>query len=264
MQGRAEALDLGLFRHIESQTTDSDKRALLALQNVCRDRFGAYSYLEIGSHLGGSLQPFVVDPLCEAIVSIDPRPQVQDDERGPSPGYEYPDNSTERMLELLRQVPGADLTKLRTIEAGTEAIAPAEVEERPRFCFIDGEHTNASAFRDACFCAAVVARPALILFHDRHAVASGIARFLFCVPGFAYPLRDYMLVVELGGVTAFRSPHVSELRIRPGEWSLANRLRVAPRITGANGLVDALRARAAIRTRLRQAATRSRSRLPRA
>ena len=40
-----------------------------------------YSYLEIGSLLGGSLTPFLRDKKCKKILSIDKRNQVLDDER---------------------------------------------------------------------------------------------------------------------------------------------------------------------------------------
>ncbi len=72
-----------LFNHIPSQTTLNDKRALLALHEVNRARTnGNFVYLEIGSHLGGSLQALVLDPACSKIISIDPRPHKFADERG--------------------------------------------------------------------------------------------------------------------------------------------------------------------------------------
>ena len=43
---------------------------------------GPFRYLEIGSHLGGSLQALVADPRCMEIVSIDTRPDSQPDDRG--------------------------------------------------------------------------------------------------------------------------------------------------------------------------------------
>ncbi len=62
-----KALDISLFRHIASQTTSADRMSLLALQLATRDMWGDYSYLEIGSHLGGSIQPHLPDPKCKRI-----------------------------------------------------------------------------------------------------------------------------------------------------------------------------------------------------
>ena len=71
---RLDTLDTSLFAHIRSQSTDDDKRTWLALQRAVRRLKGPYSYLEIGSYLGGSIQPYLVDPLCRRIYSIDRRP----------------------------------------------------------------------------------------------------------------------------------------------------------------------------------------------
>lgn len=123
LAGRLQALDIDLLRQIESQTSDEDKRSILALEAACGDVYGSFTYLEIGSHLGGSLQSFVADPRCEAIFSIDPRPLVVRDNRREE-GFEYPDNSTGRMLGLLEQVREADLSKLQTFETSTRELSP--------------------------------------------------------------------------------------------------------------------------------------------
>jgi hypothetical protein len=94
---RLRALDLHLFDAIPSQTSRRDRRCLLAMQVVCRERFGEYAYLEIGSHLGGSLQTHVLDPRCRRLYSIDSRPNVQPDDRGKLDLY--PGNATERMVK---------------------------------------------------------------------------------------------------------------------------------------------------------------------
>ena len=91
-----DAIDTGLFAMIPSQTTDEDRRTLLSIQRFIRKN-GEYAYLEIGSHLGGTIQPHYLDPRCSLIYSIDKRPPFQPDERGRN--FDYPDNSTEKMLE---------------------------------------------------------------------------------------------------------------------------------------------------------------------
>src|SRR5215207_9651998 len=89
-------LDLKLFSRIPSQSSDSDKRSLLAIQAAVRELRETYVYLEIGSYLGGRIQPYLPDDRCSKIYSIDKRPSVQEDARGLS--FYYANNSTERMM----------------------------------------------------------------------------------------------------------------------------------------------------------------------
>jgi hypothetical protein len=221
LDDRIAALDLNLFAHIESQTNPDDKRSLLALQGAVRAR-GPYTYLEIGSHLGGSLQPFVIDPLCERIVSIDSRPEVVPDERFEA-GVPYAGNSTERMLALLADLSGADISKVDTIDASTEAIDPTDIDVNPALCFIDGEHTNRAALRDARFCGAV-APSAAIAFHDAPTIYRAVGRFVRETSGFVYQMRESMFVVEAEPVL-FRE--VQSMVRRPAVWQVANRVGAA-------------------------------------
>jgi hypothetical protein len=198
---RIARLDVALLDTIDAQLTPDDRRSLLALHAACRDVYGRFTYLEIGSHLGGSLQSFVCDDACEAIVSLDPRPGSQPDERGIV--YRYDGNSTPRMLSNLSALPAADLDKLTTIDAGTDAITPACLPLRPMLCFVDGEHTDGAALRDARFCRAAVADEGCIAFHDAWIVYRGLTAFLDelaadGVPFEAFVLPSCVLAVELG------------------------------------------------------------------
>ena len=74
-------LDTSVFEGIPSQTSDDDRKSLLALQAGVRSRRKTYTYLEIGSFLGGSLQPHLLDRSCERIYSIDKRCVVAPDDR---------------------------------------------------------------------------------------------------------------------------------------------------------------------------------------
>ena len=56
---RLEKLDLSLFEKIESQSVPEDKESLLACQFAVRELRSGYNYLEIGSYLGGSIQPYL-------------------------------------------------------------------------------------------------------------------------------------------------------------------------------------------------------------
>jgi hypothetical protein len=220
---RVAALDIHLFAHIKSQTSDSDRRSLLAVHDAIAARAGTFSYLEIGSYMGGTLQVVIADPRCTRVVSIDPRPQWPPDDRPGATRWEYPDNSTERMRELLQGVPGADLAKLETIEASTESIDAGQFA-RPDFCFIDGEHTYAAALRDARFCRTVMQGTGIIAFHDLSIIERAILDFLRETPR---PHRGYELlggevfIVELGGVpTMLRDPGVRSQQNRPRRDSL--------------------------------------------
>jgi len=225
---RVAALDTQLFAHVESQTYDGDRKSLLAIHNAVAARTPRFSYLEIGSHLGGTLQAVLADPRCARVVSIDSRPQWQPDDRPGFTQFEYPDNSTERMLKSLQHVPGADLSKLQTLDESTENLPPGRFT-RPDFCFIDAEHTYDAALRDARFCRTVMQGAGIIAFHDFEIIGPAIRDFLRETRS---PQRGYLLswcvfVVELGaGATLLDDPGVrSQLRPRRG-WRIANRVGV--------------------------------------
>ena len=135
IDARIASLDLTLFEHVVSQSTENDKRSLLALQSAVRGWHSSYSYLEIGSYLGGSLQPHVLDPRCGKIISIDPRPYAKAvrDQRGHD--QLYIDNSAEGMLKLLAIIPGADLKKITTFEKDASALDINAVGTQPDYCF---------------------------------------------------------------------------------------------------------------------------------
>ena len=65
---------------INSQTSPTDKLSLLQIRDIFKKTLPTYSYLEIGSYLGGSLTPFLKDPQCSHILSIDERNRQQPDE----------------------------------------------------------------------------------------------------------------------------------------------------------------------------------------
>lgn len=218
---RVDRLDLSLFDEIEPGLGSSaDRRSLLALHAALASR-GTFSYLEVGSYLGGSLQSFIVDPRCRAIVSIDRRDDVSEDERSNLP--EYPDNTTPHMLERLSRVFGADLTKLTAIESSTDPLDPADL--RADLCLIDAEHTNSAVLRDARFCRQVVRDRGVIAFHDRTLVDDGIRQFLAELPNCRmYPLAHELFVVEINVPSLLSDARVKGQVPRTG-WLIADRLR---------------------------------------
>ncbi len=170
--GRMPEEDLSVFDRIPSQTSDGDRRCLLAIRNVFRER-GEYVYLEIGSYLGGTLQPHYAEASCRRLYSIDKRPLSQPDERGAS--YTYPENSTQTMRDnLVRAFPAMDADRLITFDADAAEVDPGAIGEAPDFCFIDGEHTNAALVSDMRFCLKVIKPDGIIGAHDAGVVSDGI------------------------------------------------------------------------------------------
>jgi hypothetical protein len=220
---RIDALDITLLEEVPSQTTGSDRRSLLALHSALAALQPGFTYVEIGSHLGGSLQALVRDPRCGTIVSIDPRPPSQPDERGQR--FEYEDNSTQRMLDGLAALPGADLSRLRTIEASTEDLDPAALLDdvpRPGLCFVDGEHTDEAVVRDARFCRSLVGDAGAVAFHDAWIVHRGLGAYIDELRGEQawvrpYLLPDSVLVLEFGPPRLLETPVVTE-QVRDGFW----------------------------------------------
>ena len=101
------SVGLTLFYKIPAQLSDGDKRSFLAILRAHGELYGEYKYLEIGSHLGGSIALVLLDQKCRKIYSIDKRPAVQPDDTGKA--YHYPKNSTARMMANLRLIdPAAD------------------------------------------------------------------------------------------------------------------------------------------------------------
>jgi hypothetical protein len=229
---RVRQLDLTLFAHVASQATDDDRRSLLALQAAIATRRETYVWLEIGSYLGGSLQPLVVDSRCSRIISIDPRPQIVPDDRDELGRYDYGiENTTAAMLAGLSSIPNADVTKIESIERSTAHINISDIE-RPDICFVDGEHTRAAVLQDARFCRQVVQDRGVIVFHDFRIIRPGIADFLRETPGpvTAYLLSDSVFVIELGSTRSilFEDPLVArQIKKWPVLWRWASRLRLS-------------------------------------
>ena len=122
----------------------------------------------------------------------------------------------------------------------------------PHLCFIDGEHTNPAAARDADFCRMALQVPGVIAFHDAPVVARAIGHCLEKTGGFGYRLRDLIFVVELGGKRIFNHPLIRQMTFHRNEWIWANRLGFASRMAGDASPVTAIRDRYQLRTRLRR------------
>lgn len=191
---KLDALDLSLFDAVASQSTDGDRRSWLAVQRAIR-RPSGYTYLEIGSHLGGSIQQHLVDPYCRRIVSIDRRPLSQPDDRGFVARYE--ENSTARMLDNLRRVSPEVVGKIVCFDLDARDVDPARIPEPADFCFIDGEHTHASVLSDFEFCLKVSSPNAAICFHDALVLYRSIAEVMSSLRARGVPFHAR----KLGGST---------------------------------------------------------------
>jgi hypothetical protein len=166
---RLESLDLSLFEAIPTQTTREDRRVLLAVQRYFHRR-GAYSYLEVGSHLGGSLQSFFLDPRCTRLTSIDLRPEMQEDPRLGGT-YRYGGNSTARMLELLARLDPRGLERLTTHDLDLTGYMRLTSGTGADLVFLDAEHTPQAMLADLAQALALVPSPRIILMHDVEALA---------------------------------------------------------------------------------------------
>ena len=212
-----ESLDISLFEKIPSQSTDEDKQTLLACQLAARELAGTYKYLEIGSYLGGSIQPHLLDPRCSRIYSIDKRPETQPDARGMD--FTYLNNSTERMMEGLRGIEGGNVGKIATIDGETSGIDPERVGEKVHLCFIDGEHTDTAVMSDFKFCLRALRGVGAVMFHDAQIVYNGIQDCLDLlerdgVRYNAYALPNAVFAIEVGDFPVHRHPKVQELLLR--------------------------------------------------
>lgn len=214
--GLIESLDLRLFERIPSQTTDMDKRSLLACQLAVRTVCTNYTYLEIGSYIGGSLQPYLVDENCTHIFSIDKRPAAQADERGMH--YKYENNSTQRMLENLKDVYAPGLEKITCIDDDGSNIDPNLISPKAQICFIDGEHTDEACYRDFLFCLKVLEDDGLLVFHDAQVVYNGLFQIVTYLEAnhirfHAYNLPDTVFVIEINDFAIHKLPVIHRMLI---------------------------------------------------
>ncbi len=223
---RIESLDVSLFDAVASQSVDGDRRAWLAVQRSIRQR-SEYVYLEIGSHLGGSIQQHLVDPRCRTIISIDKRPLSQPDDRGRQ--YVYEGNSSERMLENLRRLSPNQLDKITCFDADARDIDSSCIPAAD-FCFIDGEHTYYAVLSDFAFCLGVCAPNAAICFHDDIVIARALWDIVADlrrkgIPFTARKLTGLTFAIFLRDCPAIQDPYVSTHSQSTRRWLLRKRLR---------------------------------------
>jgi hypothetical protein len=215
-QLRVDGLDLSLFDAIKSQSSPGDRRSLLTVQRATAKSLGTFVYLEIGSHLGGSIQPYVLDERCSKVYSIDPRPSQQPDDRSPGFIAYYPDNSSAKMLALLRGIQDGNVGKVECIDKDASEVDVSSIDPAPDILFIDGEHTRSAVLSDWAFCEKVAGAGATILFHDFDIVCPAIldiCRDLQRRKKAHIPLKleDNVFAIFLDSARIHSDPHLASL-----------------------------------------------------
>jgi hypothetical protein len=163
-------MDIKTYFPIPSQTSLEDKKALLNFMGLFKNE---YYYIEIGSFLGGSLTPFLLDEKCRKILSIDDRERIQPDERGIN--YSYQGITTQMMKDRLESC-GFSLDKLETFD---HSINDYKINNLLYdFAFIDGEHTDVACYRDFLYTFNLLKSNSICLFHDSFIVYKGIQSIL--------------------------------------------------------------------------------------
>lgn len=202
---RIQGLDLTLYNAIESQSSHCDKEDWLAVQRLVRNGMlgydYGYTYLEIGSHLGGSIQPHLLDPRCKQIVSVDSRPLACPDDRQQKT-VKYTGNSTQRMKDNLTALEPEGMKKLLCVEGSSADLTLPIFIHSPKFCLIDAEHTHAAAMSDFLACMRVCDPRAVICFHDAQVIIPALRDALhhlnqLGIPFTARAMREYNFMIIL-------------------------------------------------------------------
>jgi methyltransferase family protein len=226
---RIGALDLSLFAAIYSQSDDGDKCSWLALQRTVRRSQKSYVYLEIGSHLGGSIQPHLLDPRCRRIYSIDKRPIEPLDDRGQR--FRYEGNSTARMLSNLRAIEANQVAKIVCFDSDARDVDPIQLLDPPNLCFIDGEHTQSAVLNDFDFCTRVCSSRAIICFHDDWIVYPALAQIIRAlrkqgIRFMAFKLLGSTFAIALGASSVPEDSFIQSIALNGRLFILRTRARL--------------------------------------
>jgi len=155
------------FFPISSQTSLNDKKVLLKIIGIFKNK--RFNYLEIGSFLGGSLTPFLMEDKCKLIVSIDKRNQKLDDER--SEEWSYENVNENDMIRRLKEY-NLDLSILKTFNGD---IKDFKTNKKFDLSFIDGIHTDINTFSDFLNTLKKSNKDSIILFHDSSIIFKSIS-----------------------------------------------------------------------------------------
>ena len=165
-----EKNSLDKFFPIHSQTSKEDKIFLLNTIKLLNLSLSTYNYLEIGSYLGGSLTPFIMDKKCKKILSIDKRNLKLSDERGEN--YDYK-NIPEKKMFLNFKKNGLKIDKIRTFNGKIKNLKKRGAKYD--LVFIDGEHTDHNCYEDFLYSLNFIKKNSIIIFHDSPVIYKAIS-----------------------------------------------------------------------------------------
>lgn len=165
--------DVTLYQLVPTQTSVGDRTSLLELQRVVRAKGVCYSYLEVGSFLGGTLTPLCLDSACRSMYSVDSRVLTAPNEGGALES-EYGVHTSEAMRQRLFAATGFDVSRLTCFDSDIQEIPTDAISEKVDYALIDGEHTNDAVVRDFLSLERFLATDAVIAFHDYWCVKSGV------------------------------------------------------------------------------------------
>ena len=155
---------------IHSQTSEEDKIFLLNTIKFLHLNLKSYNYLEIGSYLGGSITPFLLDKKCKGVLSIDKRNLILPDERGEN--WDYKNISEKKMISNIIKK-GIKTDKLKTFNGKIK-----DLKKRKKIynlVFIDGEHTDINCFEDFINSMDFIKKDSIVIFHDSSVIFKAIS-----------------------------------------------------------------------------------------
>jgi hypothetical protein len=189
-------LDTSVFT-VDTSTSQDDRRSLLRIQGLARSLSPRYFYLEIGSYLGGSLVPHLLDPKCRGVVAVDRRPLQTRDERAKH--FSFRGVTTERMLEGLRPHVNQELlARLKTFDSDMSEVPISDIGAEVDLAFIDGEHTVVATFRDFTNILPMLSPNALVAFHDTNLILDAISNIEALCNYCQIPHRLFLLPKQVG------------------------------------------------------------------
>ncbi|MBF0159351.1 MAG: class I SAM-dependent methyltransferase [Magnetococcales bacterium] len=201
--------------NMEVQISNTERNALLTIQEIVRNSHPGYVYLEVGSYLGGTLYPHLADPACQQIYSVDLRPASQADERGRL--FRYESSSTDRMRTILsQQLSTESMSKLTTFDADLADVSSDQIGRLCDLIFIDAEHTNRAAFRDFLNAYPYAKADVIIMFHDANLIfdaLENVESWLISkkIKYDSFVIPDNLFVIVMGIFIELGTPIFSQL-----------------------------------------------------
>ncbi len=156
---------------------DNDQASLLALRRIVQADEPCV-YLEIGSELGRSLLPALLDPKCTEVHSVDLRPVSTPDDRGRT--WEYGVTTQQMRDELAKTATPEQMAKLKTYDMDTTVFSkyvvsgPLAAPIIPNLVFLDAEHTTVAAFQDYLNLSGMLPANAIFAGHDSNLIFDAI------------------------------------------------------------------------------------------